>query len=456
MTGLCPPPGPTARFPGQLLLAFRRDPLGLLQRMARDYGDVSLVRLGNRRVHLLNHPDLIKDLLVTEQRRFHKGRGLELAKHLLGEGLLTSEDEFHRRQRRLMQPAFHSQRIASYASAMVQHAERTSERWSRLVAQTPTPPVVDIHQEMMRLTLGIVGKTLFNTEVEDQAREIGQAIATSMELFRSFTTLPFAPLLERLPLPSTWRFLKARERLDATIYGLIKDRRSTGEDRGDLLSMLLMAQDDEGSGGMSDRQVRDEAMTLFLAGHETTSNALTWTWYLLSQHPAVETRLHAEIDQVLGGRSAVAEDMHRLVYTWQVLAESMRLYPPAWVIGRRAIEDYEVAGYRIPRDSIVLASQWVTQRDARFFPEPDRFDPDRWTEVARAARPRFAYFPFGGGARVCIGEQFAWLEGVLVLATLARRWRPRLAPGHAVALQPTITLRPRGGMKMDLYGVGNS
>ena len=440
-------PGPKARFPGQFLLVFRRDPLGLLERMARDYGDVSFVRLGDRRVHLLNHPDLIKDVLVNEARRFHKGRGLELAKHLLGEGLLTSEGDFHRRQRRLAQPAFHQQRIALYATAMVEHAERTSERWARL-AGAATPPVVDIHQEMMRLTLGIVGKTLFGTEVEDQAQEIGQAIATSMELFRSFTTLPFAPLLERLPLPSTWRFLKARALLDTTIYRLIESRRGAAEDRGDLLSMLLLAQDEEGSGGMTDQQVRDEAMTLFLAGHETTANALTWTWYLLSRHPDVETRLHAELDQVLGDRPANAEDMPRLTYTWRVLAEAMRLYPPAWVIGRRAIEDYEVAGYRMPKGSILLVSQWVTHRDARFFPDPDRFDPDRWTDEARAARPRFAYFPFGAGPRICIGEQFAWLEGVLVLATLARRWRPRLAPEHPVALQPSITLRPKGGMKM--------
>jgi cytochrome P450 len=444
------PPGPKPRFPGQLLLAFRRDPLGLLQGMARDYGDVSFVRLGNRRVHLLNHPDLVKDVLVTEQRRFHKGRGLELAKHLLGEGLLTSEGDFHRRQRRLAQPAFHPQRIALYPAAMVEHAERTSDRWAELAARSPTPPVIDIHQEMMRLTLGIVGKTLFGAEVEDQAQEVGEAIATSMELFRSFTTLPFASLLERLPLPSTWRFLKARNRLDATIYRMIAARRSAPEDRGDLLSMLLLAQDEEGSGSMSDQQVRDEAMTLFLAGHETTANALTWTWYLLSQHPEVEARLHAELEQVLGGRRPSADDMSRLIYTSRVLAEAMRLYPPAWVIGRRAVEDYEVANYRMPKGSIVLVSQWVMHRDPRFFPDPDRFDPDRWTEEAKAARPRFAYFPFGAGPRICIGEQFAWLEGALVLATLARRWRPRLAPGHRVALQPSITLRPRGGMRMVL------
>ncbi len=444
------PPGPTATFPGQLLLAFRRNPLRFLERMARDYGDVSVVRLGNRRVHLLNHPDLVKDLLVTEHRRFHKGRGLELAKHLLGEGLLTSEGDFHRRQRRLAQPAFHQQRLALYAAAMVEHAERTSERWARLAARTPTSPILDLHQEMMRLTLGIVGKTLFGTEVEDQAHEIGQAITTSMELFRSFTTLPFASLLERLPLPSTWRFLKARARLDATIYRLIAARRTAAEDRGDLLSMLLFAQDEEGSGGMSDQQVRDEAMTIFLAGHETTANALTWTWYLLSQHPDVEGRVHAELDQVLDGRPAGAEDLSRLGYTWRVLAESMRLYPPAWVIGRRAIADYEVANYRVPKGSIVLVSQWVMHRDPRFFPDPGRFDPDRWTDEARAARPRLAYFPFGAGPRICIGEQFAWMEGVLLLATLARRWRPRLAPGHRVGLQPSITLRPLGGMKMVL------
>ncbi len=445
------PPGPTARFPGALLLAFRRDPLGLLERTARDYGDVSMLRLGTQRVFLFNHPELVKDVLVTEHRRFHKGRGLELAKHLLGDGLLTSEGAVHQRRRRLAQPAFHQQRIAAYGAAMVEHAERTSERWAKLAAPAATPPVLDLHQEMMRLTLGIAAKTLFGTEVEDEAHQIGQAIATSMALFRSFTTLPFASLLERLPLPSTRRFAKARERLDTTIYRLIAARRAAAEDRGDLLSMLLLAQDAEGDGGgMSDEQLRDEVMTMLLAGHETTANALTWTWYLLSRHPEVEARLHSELDRLLADRRADAEEMPRLAYTWRILAESMRLYPPAWVIGRRAMVDYEAAGYRVPKGSIVLLSQWVMHRDPRFFPDPDRFDPDRWTDEARAARPRFAYFPFGAGPRICIGEQFAWMEGVLVLATLARRWRPRLAPGHPVAPQPSITLRPLRGMKMVL------
>jgi cytochrome P450 len=444
------PPGPKARFPGELLLAFRRDPLGLFARTAHRYGDVALLRLGRTRLYLLNHPDFVKDVLVQEHRRFHKGRGLELAKYLLGEGLLTSEGEVHRRQRRLAQPAFHPQRIAGYAAAMVRQAERISERWVELGRTADSPPELDIHREMMRLTLAIVADTLFGADVESEAQEIGQAIATSMELFRSYMSLPFAPLLERLPLPSTRRFLKARARLDATIYRLIAQRRAAVEDRGDLLSMLLLAQDEEGSGGMTDQQLRDEAMTLFLAGHETTANALTWSWYLLSQHPEVEARLHVELNTVLGQRRAEAADVPRLPYTSAVLAESMRLYPPAWVIGRRAIMEHEVAGYRVPRGSIVLVSQWVMHRDPRFFPDPERFDPDRWTEAARAARPRFAYFPFGAGPRTCIGEQFAWMEGVLVLATLARRWRPRLVPAQRIALQPSITLRPASGVRMVL------
>jgi cytochrome P450 len=422
----------------------------LFERTARRYGDVALLRLGGNRVYLLNHPDFVRDVLVQEHRRFHKGRGLELARLLLGEGLLTSEEEFHRRQRRLAQPAFHHQRIAAYAAAMVRQAEQVSQRWDALAGRTDAPLVVDLHEEMMRLTLAIVAETLFGANLQGEAPEIGRAIGTSMELFRNFLSLPFAPLLQRLPLPSTRRFLKARARLDATIFRLIAERRAAGEDRGDLLSMLLLAQDEEGTGGMTDQQLRDEAMTLFLAGHETTANALTWTWYFLSRHPEIEARLHAELDAVLGTRIAAAADVPRLTYTSAVLAESMRLHPPAWVIGRRAVADYEVAGYRIPPGSYVLVSQWVMHRDPRFWPDPERFDPERWTEAARATRPRFAYFPFGAGPRICIGEQFAWTEGVLVLAVLARRWRGRLDPGHRIALQPSITLRPAGGMRMVL------
>jgi cytochrome P450 len=424
------------------LLSFSRDPLGFLRGLARDYGDVARFGNGAQEFFLLSHPDYVRDVLVTHHADFMKGRGLQRAKRLLGEGLLTSEPPLHRRQRRLAQPAFHRQRVAAYASLMVDYAERLQrERW-----REGRP--LDVAQEMMHLTLSVVGQTLFGAETEAEAEEVGEAVTETMRSFTRFM-LPFAELLDRLPLPSTRRFLRAKARLDAIIYRIIEERRASGEDRGDLLSMLLQAQDEEGDGGrMTDEQLRDEAMTIFLAGHETTANALTWAWLLLSQNPEAERRLHEELDAVLGGRAATAEDLPRLAYTEMVLAEAMRLYPPAWVLGRRALKDYEVAGYRVPAGSIVIMSQYVMHRDPRYFPDPERFVPERFAPEARAARPQFAYFPFGGGPRRCIGEGFAWMEGVLVLATLARRWRLRLAPGHPVETQPVVTLRPRHGMRM--------
>jgi cytochrome P450 len=303
---------------------------------------------------------------------------------------------------------------------------------------------------MMRLTLAIAGKTLFDADVESEADEIGEALTTTFALFNRLT-LPFAQLLERLPLPATRRFQKARERLDATIYRIIDERRASGEDRGDLLSMLIAARDEEGDGsGMTDEQLRDEAMTIFLAGHETTANALTWTWYLLSKHPEIEARFHAEVDGVMKGELPKAEDFPRLRYTEMVFAEAMRLFPPAWIIGRRALGEYRIDGYTIPARSILLMSQYLTHHDARFFPEPYRFDPERWRPEARESRPKFSYFPFGGGPRLCIGESFAWMEGALVLATIARRFRMRLAPGQPVEMQPLVTLRPKHGMRMIL------
>jgi cytochrome P450 len=267
----------------------------------------------------------------------------------------------------------------------------------------------------------------------------------------NFAMLPFTEYLERLPLPSVRRFNSARDTLDRTIYRMIAERRRSGEDKGDLLSMLLMATDTEGDGsGMSDLQLRDEALTIFLAGHETTANALTWSWYLLSQHPDVEARLHEEIDSVLNGRAPSYGDMPALPYTRMVFAESMRLYPPAWAIGRRALHPFDARGFIIPKRSVVIMSQYIVHRDARFFPEPERFDPDRWKPEAVAVRPKFSYFPFGGGNRVCIGEQFAWMEGVLLIAALAQKWRMRLVPGHPVEVQPLITLRPKHGMRMTL------
>ncbi|MGB7926245.1 MAG: cytochrome P450 [Pyrinomonadaceae bacterium] len=437
------PPGPKRQLLGGSFLAFRRDALNFLQRAASEYGDIVYFRMGPQDVFFLNHPDYVRDVLVTHHQNFIKGRALQRAKRLLGEGLLTSEGEFHRRQRRLAQPAFHRQRVASYAAMMTDRAARTRDRWH-------DGETLDISHEMMRLTLAIVGQTLFDADVEDEAQEIGQALTDVMNLF-SVLLLPFSEYLDKLPLPQTRRFHKARARLDATVYRMIEERRRSGADRGDLLSMLLLAQDEEGNTGhMTDEQVRDEALTIFLAGHETTSNALTWTWYLLSQHPEVETKLHAEIDAVLGSRLPQADDVPRLRYTEMVLAESMRLYPPAWALGRLAINDYEVGGYVVPAHSLVLLSQYVAHRDPRYFTDPTRFDPERWTPEARESRPQYSYFPFGGGPRRCIGEGFAWMEGILLIATLAQRFSLRLVPNHPVALQPVITLRPKHGMKMTI------
>ncbi|HET6702819.1 MAG TPA: cytochrome P450 [Gemmatimonadaceae bacterium] len=428
------------------ILRARRDLAGFLLGLQREQGDVARATVGNLRVHLLAHPDQVRDVLVTHQRAFMKGHVLQRAKILLGEGLLTSEGEFHLRQRRLVQPAFHRQRIAAYAQDMVDRAWITADRWR-------DGETVDMDHEMMQLTLAIVARTLFDADVDAEADEIGGALTEALHLFQT-VFIPGMHLLDRLPLPHTRRFARARGRLDATIYRLIAERRSErarGKERGDLLSMMLSAQDAEGDGGsMTDEQLRDEAMTLFLAGHETTANALTWTWYLLSQHADVAARLHDEVDRILGQRRATADDLASLSYTRMVLSESMRLYPPAYAIGRRALEDYPVPGIVIPRGALVVVSPLVTQRDARWFPDPARFDPERWTPEAQAARPKFSYFPFGGGTRMCIGDQFAWTEGMLVLATLAQRWRAELAAGQRVAMRPMITLRTRYGMRMVL------
>jgi cytochrome P450 len=301
---------------------------------------------------------------------------------------------------------------------------------------------------MNRLTLSVVGKTLFDTDVESQARDVGEALTGVMESFWTMM-LPFSSVIERLPLPHLRRSRQARARLDAIVYGLIRARRATGEDRGDLLSMLLLAQDEEDTGrGMTDVQVRDEAMTIFLAGHETTANALMWTWYLLSQSPDVERALHAEIDRVLGRRLPTVADIASLPYVERVVTESMRLYPPAWIIGRRAIQPYAIGGYTLPARSILIMSPWIVHRDARYYADPARFDPDRWMPEFKASIPQFAYFPFGGGPRRCIGESFAWMELVLIVATVAQQWRFALVPNHPVVPQPLVTLRAKHGMKM--------
>ncbi len=426
------------------LLAIRRDRLGFLMKLQREHGDLVKFELGPRTIWLISHPEYIRDVLVVNQKKFMKGRGLQMMKKLLGEGLLTSEGEFHLRQRRMVQPAFHRQRVAAYATQMVDYSVQMRERWER----HPTDEPIEMSQEMMRLTLMIAGKTLFDAEVEDEASEVGQALTDTMHLMDRITN-PFADLLSRLPLPSNRRFDRAKKKLDDIIYRIINERRQSHEDRGDFLSMLLMAQDDEGgTGRMTDEQVRDEALTIFLAGHETTATALTWTWYLLSQHPDIEAKLHAEIDEVLAGRLPTFEDVPRLRYTEMVFAEAMRLYPPAWMIGRRALADHAIAGQAMKSGDLVLLNEFIVHHDERWFPDPYKFDPERWTPEAKEARPKFSYFPFGGGTRTCIGEAFAWMEAALLIATIAQQWQPRLAPGHVVEKFPLVTLRPKHGMKM--------
>jgi cytochrome P450 len=433
------PPGPRDVLPGWTIVSFYRDPIGSLQRMARTYGDVARFRWGSRFEHLLVHPELVERVLVTEQRAFVKGQALQETKRILGEGLLTSEGDFHLRQRRLVQPLFHRRRIAAYADEMVACTERALGRWH-------DGAELDAHEEMTRLTLAIVARTLLAADVEGEAPEIGRALTDALDSLQRFM-LPFPDLVELVPLPSTRRLRASRERLDATIYRLIEERRARPGGR-DLLSLLLEARDEDGE-AMPDEQVRDEAMTIFLAGHETTANALAWTWLLLSRNPETEARLYAELDAVLGGRAPEPDDLARLPELDRILNESLRLYPPAWLIGRRAVREVELGGYVLPPGSIALVSPYVTHHDARFFPEPDRFDPGRWTDEAGAARPRFSFFPFGGGVRRCIGESFALMEAKLVLATIAQRWRLRHLGGE-VGLLPRITLRPRGPISVRL------
>jgi cytochrome P450 len=435
------PPGPRSRIPFRVAAQFRRDVLGNLTRLARQYGDAVWFRSGLHDFYLFYHPDLIRDVLVTRDEGFMKGPALRQARDMLGQGLLTSEGDFHKRQRRLAQPAFHPQRVATYADVMVQLAQRLGRSWQ-------TGRVCDIHEQMMQLTLEVVSKTLFDADVASEVAAIGAAMDVTVRMFTR-AMIPFGWLLNFIPfLPSNLRFRRARRMLDQTIAGFVRQRRAAGVDRGDLLSMLLRATDAEGDGaGMSDRQLRDECITLFSAGHETTANALTFTWYLLAQHADVDAALHDELHSVLGGRPPTNADVPRLPYTRAVLAESMRLYPPAWAIGREVVaDDVEIGDWRLKPGAVVLVSQWVTHRDERFWPDPLRFDPRRWQDQKPDARPRYAYFPFGGGSRACIGESFAWMEATLIIATLAQRWRMELLDPPPVDLQPTITLLPPLGM----------
>ena len=468
MAILSAPLGPPRRWLGGNLADFRSGRLNFLTRCAREYGDIVSLRFGPRRILLVSHPDLIETVLVTQSRCFIKHFALRLNPLVLGNGLLTSEGDFWLRQRRLIQPAFQRSRLAGFAETMVAYTQRLLAGWKPGETR-------DIVPEMMRLTMEIAAKTLFDADVAELARDVGAALQTLQENFiHRFNSIYPPPLW--LPTRTNRRLKGAIARLNEIIYGMIRARRAAGEDRGDLLSLLLHARDEVDRTGMNDRQLRDEAMTLFLAGHETTALTLSWAWHLLATHPDAGARLAAEVDDILDGRPATVDHLPRLRYTEAVALEAMRLYPPAYVIGREAIADCEVGGYRVRRGTTVLMSQWVVHRDPRFFDGPDDFRPERWSGASTdrggdghssplspvlggeglGARgltpeiPKYAYFPFGGGPRVCIGNTFAMMELVLVLATIAQQYRFTQRPGHEVVPWPTFTLRPQTGVPAPL------
>jgi cytochrome P450 len=435
------PPGPPGRFLTGHQKAFRKDRLGFLTRCAREYGDVVGLRLGPMRVMLLVHPDAIEQVLVTDNHNYRKHYGLRMNRLLLGNGLLTSDGEFWLRQRRLSQPAFHRQRIAGYGETMVAYTQRLLAGWRDGETR-------DLHVEMTRLTLEITGKTLFGADVGGDAADVGRAMADAMASFEKRVSSLF-PLPYWVPTATNRRLKRAVRCLDEILYRFIKERRASSEQWDDLLSLLLHAHDEEG-GSMTDKQLRDEAMTLFLAGHETTALALGWTGYLLAQHPEATEKLRAELQEVLGGRAPTVADLPRLPYTERVVLESMRLYPPAWGIGREALRDTEIGGYPVRKGTTLFLSQYVTQRDPRWFDEPERFHPDRWAGGLAQRLPKFAYFPFGGGPRVCIGNTFALMEAALVVATIFRQFRYELVPDFPVVPAPVMTLRPKNGIHVVL------
>jgi len=423
-----------------------QNPLHFFVNAALQHGDVVSLRVGFHRVYLLSHPEHIKHVLQDNFPNYRKGGSIEKIKPLFGEGLTTSEGELWRRQRDLMQPAFHRRHIAGLDTVMTDATAGTLERW-RTFAERAQP--LDIAVEMMRLTREIAFKTLFSTDVRGEADAVGRALATVLDHI-NHGVWALLDLSERLPTPRKRRYQQALSMLDKFVYRMIDERRRGGKDLGDLLSMLLSARDQETGAGMSDTQLRDEVMTIFVAGHQTTANVLAWTWYLLSTHSDVNRRLQTELITVLRGRTPTYQDLPNLTYTRMVIEEAMRLYPPTWITARTPIEDDEIGGYRIQAKSVVLLSPYVTHHHPAFWENPERFDPERFTPERAADRPRYAYFPFGGGPRVCIGKSFALMEAQLIVAVVAQKYRLDLVPGHPVEPLPMITLQPRYGLLMTI------
>jgi cytochrome P450 len=444
------PPGPRGDLLIGSLRLLQRDPLRFFVSLSRQYGDVVRYRFLHTQSIFVNHPAHVRRVLQENNRNYDKQVfSFDLLRRALGQGLLTNDGESWLRQRRLMQPAFHRQRLAGFGALMTEATTALlDEQWRAAAARGRA---LDIAAEMHRLTLRIVGQALFGLDLTREAETVGQALTVAQRRINDQFFTPFLPLW--VPVRSHREFRAAIKTLDAVVYGIIRERRGRSEDRGDLMSMLLLARDADTGAGMDDRQLRDEVLTLLLAGHETTANALTWTWYLLSQHPAVWRRLQEELAAVLGGRPPAVDDLPRLPYTRMVLDEALRLYPPAWVITRRTVADDEIGGYLVPAGTVMVISPYAMHHNPRVWDNPEGFDPERFTPERTAARAPFAYFPFGGGPRLCIGNNFALLEGQLILATVAQRYRLDRVPGHPVAIEPLVTLRTKYGLRMTLHPV---
>ncbi len=439
------PPGPRGRWPFGSMRDFLSDNLGFMTHVAREYGDVAQYRMAHMTWYQVNHPDGIARILQENNRNYGKGAlTLGVLRPLAGNGLFLSEGEFWLRQRRLMQPTFNHRHVAVFGEMMVEATGGLLLRWDNPAAAGRP---IDMLREMSRLTLDIVSHALFSTHVGDEGGAVGRAVTTLVEDIGYRFKVPFYPP-PSVPTPRNLRRRAAQGALDRTVYGIIEARRR-GETAGDdLLGLLMSVRDEETGEGMSDKQLRDEIITLFIAGHETTAVTLTWAWHLLAAHSAAAERLRAELAAVLGGRAPTVADLSNLPYTRMVIEETMRLYPPAWITNREAVADDEVCGYHIPAGAIVLVSPYVIHHHPAYWDEPEAFDPERFTPERSAGRTHYAYFPFGGGPRQCIGKGFALMEAQLILATAAQRYRLRHVPGQAVEPEALTTLRPRGGLPM--------